>query len=1060
MKNNGKPSFVVLSLLILAISIAATAEQTASVISDPHPEPGTRHGIRKVTSILGHKGYTVEQGTSLEEAEGDIVIVAGLVSASGAASRLMKSHRISLPSEAEALDIRNIPWGSKNILLLSGSDDRGLMYALLDVADRIAWSSDSKNPLSEVKAMAEKPYVVDRTLSMYTMHRSTFEGFFYDREFWGHFLDMLASNRFNSFALIFGYENSGYFAPPYPFFFDLEEFPGVRVVGMTPEKQKRNLDALNQIVAMTHERGLDFTLGIWDHIYRGGVQGPTELARKPSPGVVWGLDADNLTDYTQPALKRFLELVPDLDAIQFRMHGESGLKQEEFISFWENIYRIMNEYGGEIRFDARAKNFPDILIDKALEMGVNIRLCTKYWMEQMGLPFHPTHVPRENQFDRRHGYADLLRYPQRYKIHWRMFNSGTTRILLWGDPEYAHRFAESTHLYGGEGFEVNHPLSTKMQTHPHEDPPFELINPEYRYYTWEFERYWHFYQVFGRLGYNPDTPPEVWGKEFERRYGREAAPYVEEALHHASRILPRIVAYHWPYDLFPTTRGWPEKYRMHDLPRFARAEGSDTEQFLSPRDAARIILEGGESAKIGPWESSEWFTRTAGKVLDLVGEAEKRIGENRNNEFFSTMVDLKILAHLALYHSRRILAALHWCLFEQSRDLNAFDRAIVEERNAIGYWKGIVAAAGDVYHFDMKMGRAASGLSGHWKDELEALEKGLQELEQRRASFQPEQREVAGRYSFGSGPVEEGYRRIERTRYPLIELPDGHYELSFSIENDTGDRDLGPMWIIANGTDFTDRFIVPMGKRFEKRLHTEVVDNKLNLSFQTQPAADWSVSELTAVRIGPMIKHVPNRRILPGKTLEIRATVSGTEPIKAVEAVVGNAEIGYATVKMAREGPYIYAAALPAPEKEGRLDYFIQATDEQGRRSSIPRHGASCPISVLITSDLSPPMLDHAPISAARSGMPLEITATVSDPSGVRWVRVRYRSVNQSHEFKALTMLPTGKPGEYHASIPGEHVLPQWDFMYFFEVTDTRGNGKIYPDLEKQTPYIVVKPGR
>ena len=85
-------------------------------------------------------------------------------------------------------------------------------------------------------------------------------------------------------------------------------------------------------------------------------------------------------------------------------------------------------------------------LDKALETGVDLRICTKYWMEQMGLPFHPTHVHPQNQHDRRHGYADLLKYPQKYKVHWRMWSGGTTRLLLWADPEYVRRFAESEAL--------------------------------------------------------------------------------------------------------------------------------------------------------------------------------------------------------------------------------------------------------------------------------------------------------------------------------------------------------------------------------------------------------------------------------------------------------------------------------------------------------------------------------------------------------------------------------------------------------------------------------------
>ena len=65
------------------------------------------------------------------------------------------------------------------------------------------------------------------------------------------------------------------------------------------------------------------------------------------------------------------------------------------------------------------------------------------------------------------------------------------------DPEYVRRFAESTHLYDGDGYEVNEPLATKMEAQPHDAKPFDLLNSKYRYYDYEFERYWHFFQVFG-----------------------------------------------------------------------------------------------------------------------------------------------------------------------------------------------------------------------------------------------------------------------------------------------------------------------------------------------------------------------------------------------------------------------------------------------------------------------------------------------------------------------------------------------------------------------------------
>jgi len=81
----------------------------------------------------------------------------------------------------------------------------------------------------------------------------------------------------------------------------------------------------------------------------------------------------------------------------------------------------------------------------------------------------------------------------------------------------------------------------------------------------------------------------------------------------------------------------------------------------------------------------------------------------------------------------------------------------------------------------------------------------------------------------------------------------------------------------------------------------------------------------------------------------------------------------------------------------------------------------------------------------------------VRDAGGVRWVRLLYRSVTQFQDYKMLQMAQTNREGEYKAVVPGEDVEAKWDFMYLIEVMDNNGNGMIYPDMEKETPYIVVK---
>jgi hypothetical protein len=75
----------------------------------------------------------------------------------------------------------------------------------------------------------------------------------------------------------------------------------------------------------------------------------------------------------------------------------------------------------------------------------------------------------------------------------------------------------------------------------------------------------------------------------------------------------------------------------------------------------------------------------------------------------------------------------------------------------------------------------------------------------------------------------------------------------------------------------------------------------------------------------------------------------------------------------------------------------------------------------------------------------------------VKWVRLRYRSVNQHQDYRTLPMQSTGEKDQYRAVIPAEEIPPTWDLMYFIEAMDKAGNGQIHPDLNRETPYIVVR---
>ncbi len=768
--------------------------------------------------------------------------------------------------------------------------------------------------------------------------------------------------------------------------------------------------------------------------------------------------------YTQAALGQFLREFHEADEIQLAMQSESGLKTGDMKEYWESMFRVMKASAPDMQYELRAKGVPNDLADYGLKLGLKIRLNTKYWAEEVGLPFHPTHIQALNQFERRHGYSDMLKYPQNYKLHWTLWTSGTTRILVWGDPDYVRRFAATTHLGGAQGFEVMEPLATKMAGYPHDMKPFDLLSPSYRYYDYEFERYWHFYQVFGRVSYNPDTPSEEWDHQFVARVGAGAAPYVEQGVHRASQILPHIVAYCLPPLLFSTTRGWPERQRQGDLLDYAKATPSDTEQFESLQDAADDILLGRSSAKVTPMETSKWFARASGDVRRLVAQAEQHVGPHPSKEFVSTIVDLKILSDLAEYHSRRIPAGLSMALYEKTHDLDALDDAILHEQEATNAWAGIVRDAGDVYNFDMKMGLPEFDLSGHWRDDLVKLQNGLATLKKQRAEYQLEARRTLGKFTLGNEPMQPGYQRYVLGRSALNETagsnvvalnaPDGRYEVTVGIHDDKASH--GPMWIEVNGVEYSDEFTVPAGEQVQRTIETSAVDGKLKVIFSTiRPALPGMPTHSWSRASDPAIAHIPVRRLEPGQDLKLRATVAGIAPITAVRVYYGDMHRGFTMAEMHGTGPS-YEATIPASKFPAGTSYFLEAIDSSGRTSTFPEEGSMQPVQVMVTGNDQPPTLEHTPVVSAEALHPLHITARVKDPSGIKWVHLRYRGLSQHQDFQVLNMLPAGNSDEYEATVPGRDIDPHFDFMYLFEVMDNAGNGKIYPDLAKETPYIIV----
>lgn len=103
-----------------------------------------------------------------------------------------------------------------------------------------------------------------------------------------------------------------------------------------------------------------------------------------------------------------------------------------------------------------------------------------------------------------------------------------------------------------------------------------------------------------------------------------------------------------------------------------------------------------------------------------------------------------------------------------------------------------------------------------------------------------------------------------------------------------------------------------------------------------------------------------------------------------------------------------------------------------------------------------PPVAHLTSESVAKPGADFTVLARVDAPQALKSIRLRYRHVNQVEDYQEAEMTLEPSTGTFHGKIPGTFITPNWDLMYFVETIGTNGSGRMYPDLEREAPYVIV----
>jgi hypothetical protein len=699
-------------------------------------------------------------GSNEPDPGGPTILVAG--SGSAAAQRILARAGVSVPDAPESLALVPGEPGDPHTVLASGSDVRGLVYAILEIADRVQHAEDPSVAVRIERPVVERPTNAVRSVARCFASERDDKPWLHDEGFWRRYLSMVVAQRFNRVNLMVGlgynfpwHITDSYLYFAYPFLVDVPG-SGVRVPQLPDEERDRNLAMLRFISDEAVARGLDFQFGMWTHAYEW-------FESDDAPYTIEGLDPENHAAYCGDAIEALLDACPNIGGLTIRTHGESGVPERSW-DFWKVVFAGIVRSGRRVDLDLHAKGMDQETLDLALATGLPVALSPKFSAEHMGLPYHQTAM---RELDRpptgrdgarvgkarfmnvsegtrpftRYSYGDFLREDRPYDVVFRIW-PGTQRVLLWGDPAMAAGFGRNASIAGSEGLEWCEPLSLKGR----EGTGLPGTRDGYADATLstadDWEKHAYTFRLFGRLLYEPAAEPETWRRALRTSLGSSAAA-AESALASASRILPLVTSahhasasnnYYWPEiytDIAIVSDGGSVETHYYDTPepkRFGTVAPLDPEIFLTAEESAREILAGRRSGRYSTLEVAGWLEGLSAAAADaLTGMRAEMSPIATSDDAQRLMIDVSILEAIGRFFAGKLRAAVCYEVSMSPGGLPMLDAALSAYRGARSALAEAADRAHGVYVDDLTYGPQA-WLRGTWSDRLPAVDRDLEAL--------------------------------------------------------------------------------------------------------------------------------------------------------------------------------------------------------------------------------------------------------------------------------------------------------------------------------------------
>jgi hypothetical protein len=708
-----KRFFWQLLVVVIVLFFSSCNQKGKVIVIAEQLSPREKFAVGKLVDALTVQGYEV-QLVNKPVAENSVrQIIVGTLKGTLLSGLAQKKPSLdSLVKEGFTIQ------SSGKTIYIGGADNSGTLYACLELVDRL--KKDGKLPkeinLTDQPEMVMRGTCIGLQKTTYLPGRTVYEypytpenfPWFYDKDLWIKYLDMLVENRFNSLYLWNGH--------PFASLVKLKDYP--YAVEVDEETFKKNEEVFAFLTEEADKRGIYVIQMFYNIIVSKPFAEHNNMKTQDRQRPIIPI----IADYTQKSIAAFIEKYPNVGLLITL--GEAMNTIDDDVEWFTKT--ILPGVKDGLKALGRTDEPPIVLrghdtdakrvMEAALPIYKNLYTMFKYNGESL-----TTYEPRDS-WESIHKSLAALGSVHISNVH----ILANLEPFRYGSPDFIQKSVKAMQqIQGAKGLHL-YPQASYW------DWPYSADKTEPR--LLEMDRDWIWYQSWGRYSWNCNRDRALETDYWNRKLGDFYACSKEgkdilTAYEQTGEIAPKLLRTFGISDgnrqtlllgMFMSQLVNPYKYNVYS--NFWTSSGPVKEVLL---EYAQKEWKGAAHDGETPPKIIEEVVKHGQLAVEAIERASSSVGANQE-EFKRLKNDIYCYNAFANCFAEKVKAAMLVLRFQYSKDISDLEKAVPFIEKSVEYYTELVRLSENTYLYANSMQTAqrripVSGTNGTnktWKELL------------------------------------------------------------------------------------------------------------------------------------------------------------------------------------------------------------------------------------------------------------------------------------------------------------------------------------------------------